>query len=169
MIVAERKSKDVSAGALSSFLRRARKAAGLAGEINVLITANQHMRRLNRQFRHKDKPTDVLSFPAYQADISQEKYAGDLAISIEIARQNARKLGHSLQDEIKILMLHGILHLAGYDHESDNGKMAKLEEELRLKLGLPATLISRSQIKVPRINRNGRSLPGKVKQRRSSR
>ena len=169
MIVAERKSKDVSASALSSFLRRARKAAGLAGEINVLITANQHMRRLNRQFRHKDKPTDVLSFPAYQADISQEKYAGDLAISIEIARQSARKLGHSLQDEIKILMLHGILHLAGYDHESDNGKMAKLEEGLRLKLGLPATLISRSQIKVPRINRNGRSLPGKVKQRRSSR
>src|SRR2546423_1855456 len=83
---------------------------------------------------------------------SPEKYAGDLAISIEIARRNAWKLGHSLQDEIKILMLHGILHLTGYDHESDNGEMAKLEEELRLKLGLPATLISRSQIKVPHIN-----------------
>ena len=102
------------------------------------------MRRLNRQFRQKDKPTDVLSFPSDLSSKSYEKYAGDLAISIDIARQNAQRLGHSLDEEIKVLMLHGVLHLAGYDHESDNGEMARTEERLRRKLGLPTALISRA-------------------------
>ena len=105
------------------------------------------MRRLNRQFRQKDKPTDVLSFPSDQPQKFPEKHAGDLAISIEIARQNAQRLGHSLQDEIKVLMLHGVLHLAGYDHESDDGKMARVEDRLRRKLGLPTALIFRNHPK----------------------
>lgn len=145
VIIAERKSKRLSRDALSTFLRRAQKAAGLKGDVNVLLTANGHMRRLNRQFRKKDRTTDVLSFPSDLASKFPEKYAGDLAISIEIARQSAQRLGHSLEDEIKILILHGILHLAGYDHECDHGEMAQTEERLRRKLGLPTALISRAQ------------------------
>jgi probable rRNA maturation factor len=148
VIIAQRKSKNLSTGALSSFLRRACKAVGLAGDVNVLLTANQHMRRLNQQFRQKNKPTDVLSFPSHQPDDSREGYAGDLAISMEIAKDNAQRLGHSLQEEIKVLMLHGVLHLAGYDHESDQGEMARLEDRLRRKLGLPTALISRNHSKV---------------------
>ena len=144
VIIAERKSKYLSSRALSTFLRRAQKAVGLRGDVGVLLTVNEHMRRLNRQFRHKDKSTDVLSFPSDLSSKSCEKYAGDLAISIEIARQNAQRLGHSMEEEIKILMLHGLLHLAGYDHESDSGEMARTEEHLRRKLGLPTALISRA-------------------------
>ena len=102
------------------------------------------MRRLNQQFRQVDRPTDVLSFPSPQPVGSEKEYAGDVAISIEIAKNNAQRLGHSLQEEIKILMLHGILHLAGYDHESDDGEMAHLEDRLRRRLGLPTALISRT-------------------------
>ena len=109
-----------------------------------MLTVNEHMRRLNRQFRHKDKPTDVLSFPSDLSVKSYAKCAGDLAISIEIARQNAQRLGHSLEEELKVLMLHGVLHLAGYDHESDDGEMARTEEGLRRKLGLPTGLIARA-------------------------
>jgi probable rRNA maturation factor len=109
------------------------------------------MRRLNQQFRQKDKPTDVLSFPSDQPNGSREKYAGDLAISMEIAKENAQRFGHSLKEEIQILMLHGVLHLAGYDHESDDGEMARLEDRLRSKLGLPTALISRNDFKI----RNG--------------
>jgi probable rRNA maturation factor len=148
VIIAQRKPKNLSTGGLSSFLRRACKAVGLAGDVNVLLTANQHMRRLNRQFRQNNKPTDVLSFPSHQPDDSREGYAGDLAISMEIAKDNAQRLGHSIQEEIKVLMLHGVLHLAGYDHESDDGEMARLEDRLRRKLGLPTALISRNHSKV---------------------
>lgn len=159
VIIAERKSKRLSPDALSTFLRRAQKAVGLEGDVNVLLTANEHMRRLNRQFRQKDEATDVLSFPADVSSTSPEKYAGDLAISVEIARQSAQRLGHSFEDEIKILMLHGILHLAGYDHESDNGEMARTEDRLRQKLGLPITLISRVQS----TNGKGKKRPRKSK------
>jgi len=122
------------------FLRRAQRAVGIRGEVNVLITSNNQMRRLNRNFRVKDKATDVLSFPAAQ----NGKIAGDIAISRDIARQNAKTLGHSLNTEVKILLLHGLLHLAGYDHESDNGEMAALEQKLRAKLQLPTSLIERT-------------------------
>src|SRR5262249_50199718 len=132
VIIAEGNS-NLSTGALTNFLRRARKTVGLAGDVNVLLTGNHQIRRLNRQFRQKDIPTDVLSFPSRQPVDSREKYAGDLAISIEIAKKNAQRLGHSFEEEIKILILHGVLHLADYDHESDNGEMARLEDRLRRK------------------------------------
>ena len=148
VIIAKRKSHNLSTGALASFLRRASKAVGLSGDVNVLLTANQHMRRLNQQFRQVNRPTDVLSFPSHQPIVSEKECAGDVAISIEIAKDNAQRLGHSLQDEIKILILHGILHLAGYDHESDDGEMAHLEDRLRRRLGLPTALISRTHAKV---------------------
>src|SRR5579871_3127955 len=107
------------------------------------------MRRLNREFRGKDKPTDVLSFPAYRNGNHAENqgrraYTGDIAICTNIARTNAKSLGHSFEDELKILLLHALLHLAGHDHESDNGEMAALEQKLRAKLKLPTGLIERT-------------------------
>ena len=98
---------------------------------------------MNRDFRHRDKPTDVLSFPAAR---SGTDIAGDIAISATIARANARRLGHTLAKELQVLILHGVLHLAGYDHETDSGAMRrKKEERLRAQLGLPAALIARTE------------------------
>ncbi len=99
------------------------------------------MRRLNSRFRGKSRPTDVLSFPAAA---SANGFVGDIAISLDIAEYNARLLGHSVNDEIRILILHGMLHLAGYDHESDKGEMATKEIVLRRRLALPTGLIERS-------------------------
>jgi probable rRNA maturation factor len=126
---------------IETFLRAAQRMVGIRGEVNVLITSDDKMRRLNRDFRGKDKATDVLSFPAAQ----NGKLAGDIAISRDIARENAKALGHSLTTEVKILLLHGLLHLAGHDHESDNGEMASLEQTLRAKLKLPQSLIERTE------------------------
>lgn len=127
---------------LQRFLRAAQSAVGISGEVNILITSDAEIRRLNQQFRGKDEPTDVLSFPAAQD--GKIKSAGDIAISKEIARRNAKTLGHSLETELKVLLLHGLLHLAGLDHESDDGEMAKLEQKLRAKLKLPTGLIERT-------------------------
>jgi probable rRNA maturation factor len=135
----------VTTKGLERFTARARRAAGLRGEVNVLVAANSEIRRLNRAFRRKDKPTDVLSFPAVARDI-----AGDIAISADIARANARSLGHSTAEELKVLILHGVLHLAGYDHEHDSGQMRRKEDRLRRSLGLLSTLIARSQRKAGR-------------------
>jgi probable rRNA maturation factor len=100
------------------------------------------MRILNRRFRGKDRTTDVLSFPA--ADPAGNEAAGDLAISAEIAADQAVERGHSLTEELKILILHGLLHLSGYDHETDSGEMAERELKLRNRLKLPTGLIERT-------------------------
>jgi probable rRNA maturation factor len=135
----------ISTESLSRFLRRAQRETRVPGEVNAFITSNQRMRSLNREFRGKDKPTDVLSFPAASASPkSKQSLTGDIAISAEIARANAKSLGHSFDDEIRILLLHGLLHLAGYDHENDNGDMARFEQRLRVKLNLPSSLIERT-------------------------
>jgi len=110
------------------------------GQVTVLLTSDPAIRRMNKQFRGKNKATDVLSFPA--GDFAGNS-AGDLAISVDTARKQAREQGHALGVEIKVLMLHGLLHLAGYDHETDNGKMARRERVLRGRLGLPQGLIER--------------------------
>lgn len=127
----------------SRFLLRTQREVGLIGEVNISFAQNDEMQRLNRQFRGKNRPTDVLSFPS-QATNQLPQIAGDIAISIDIARENAATLGHSLESELKILILHGVLHLAGYDHERDNGEMAVLEGKLRAKLKLPVGLIERN-------------------------
>src|SRR5690242_19804727 len=137
VVIARESLNGVSAQALSRFVARARKATGLKGPVAVLLTGNDEMRSLNRQFRRKDKPTDVLSFPAADANGA----AGDIAISLDIAAENAGRLGHPLATELKILMLHGMLHLAGYDHETDTGEMARRERKLRAELELPDSLI----------------------------
>lgn len=133
----------MSEAALGRFVARARQAAGLKGAVDVLVTSSSEMRSLNRRFRGKDKPTDVLSFPAGPDAVGDS--AGEIAISAEIAARNARLLGHPASAEVKILVLHGILHLYGYDHEHDHGEMAKIEERLRRKLRLPVGLIKRAE------------------------
>jgi probable rRNA maturation factor len=135
-------SSEIKTKELDRFLRSATRAVGLAGEVNVRITSDQEMRRLNREFRGKDKTTDVLSFPV--SATGKVKLSGDIAISAEIARENAEALGHTFESEIKILLLHGLLHLAGHDHEADKGEMAALEQKLRAKLKLPLGLIART-------------------------
>lgn len=128
---------------LERFVVRAKRAAGLRGAVTVLVTTSTELRSLNHRFRGKDKPTDVLSFPAEM--MSHGRFAGDVAISADIAAKNARRLGHTPAEEIKVLTLHGLLHLAGYDHEADDGTMARREGRLREQLGLPVALIERSQ------------------------
>lgn len=132
-----------SVRSLSMFLRKAQAAVRLRGEVTVLLTSDREIKKLNRQFRGKNKATDVLSFPA---EPGPEKLAGDLAISVETARKQCTACGHSLETEIKVLILHGLLHLAGYDHETDRGEMARLEQKLRARLGLPLGLIERSSV-----------------------
>jgi probable rRNA maturation factor len=133
---------------LSGFLQSAVAAAKLRGEVSVLLTGDAHIRRLNRQFRRKDKPTDVLSFPAPEIP-GDQNLAGDLAISVETAVRQAEDLGHTLAVELQILLLHGLLHLAGYDHEHDSGQMARREAALRRRLGLDQGLIERSATASP--------------------
>jgi probable rRNA maturation factor len=127
---------------LARFLRRVIDATGLAGEVSVLLTGDEEIRALNRKYRQKDKATDVLSFPAAEM---AEGVAGDLVISLETALMQAEERGHTLEMEIKVLLLHGLLHLAGYDHESDNATMHRKEARLRRELGLTAGLIQRAQ------------------------
>jgi probable rRNA maturation factor len=134
-------SHGLSASGLTRFLNRARTAIGLLGAVDVLLTGDSTLRQLNKSFRGKDKPTDVLSFPAPSEFAT--RHAGDLAISLETASLQAKIYGHTLRDEVRILLLHGLLHLSGEDHETDNGQMASREAKLRRELRLPAALIER--------------------------
>jgi probable rRNA maturation factor len=146
LVILQKKIAGLSESALDHFLLRARRAAGLQGSVNVLVTGSAALRTLNRQFRGHDKATDVLSFPAFSAPGTRRnaRPAGEIAVSADVAMQNAIRLGHSAVAEIKILVLHGILHLAGMDHERDNGTMARKEQKLRRALRLPAALIERT-------------------------
>ncbi len=130
--------------ALATFLRQASAAVRLNGEVSVLLTSDAHLRRLNREFRHKDRPTDVLSFPAPEPVNGHGSTGGDLAVSVDTAARQAEELAHSLATELEILVLHGLLHLAGYDHETDQGRMARKESALRRQFGLAEGLIERS-------------------------
>ena len=123
-----------------AFAGKVLKALRLRGEVAILITSDDELQRLNREFRGKDKPTDVLSFPS-----DLPGHAGDIAISAEIAAENARRRKLTLMEELKVLILHGLLHLAGYDHETDNGEMARKEQMLRRQFGLTESLIARTQ------------------------
>lgn len=148
MVILEKPVVALNKAALERFVRKARRAAGLKGIANVLVTSSATVRSLNRRFRGKDQDTDVLSFPSQASAGSngrRAKLAGEIAISADIAAKNAAQLGHSNAEEIKILALHGILHLAGFDHERDNGRMALREAELRQAFRLPSGLIERSQ------------------------
>jgi probable rRNA maturation factor len=135
------KAAGLSRSGMNRFLRVAQDEVGLEGEVDVLLIGDRTMRRLNRAYRGKDKATDVLSFPA--AEDVAGIFAGDLAISIDTAKRQAVAQGHGLRDEVGVLMLHGLLHLSGMDHEVDGGEMAAREGLLRKTLRLPVGLIAR--------------------------
>jgi probable rRNA maturation factor len=151
MVILRRTVAGLSHTALVRFVGRARRAARVRGDVHVLITTGGELASLNRRFRGQPQPTDVLSFPA--PSHLPWSYAGDLAIAADLAAQNGRKMGHSAAEEVKILILHGVLHLAGYDHERDNGQMARKEERLRRQLRLPVGLIERNRRAAPRSRR----------------
>jgi probable rRNA maturation factor len=142
LVIIQESVAGLSEAALAKFLVRARRAAGLRGSVSILVTSNRELQGLNRRFRGKNMPTDVLSFPAMPG--LMQGFAGDVAISAEVAARNARRLGHTTADEIRILVLHAVLHLAGYDHEQDKGQMERKEQRLRKSLGLPVGLIERT-------------------------
>jgi probable rRNA maturation factor len=123
---------------LAPWLARIAPAAA-RGDLSVAIVSDRRMRALNRQFRGKDAVTDVLSFPS-----DARGFLGDIVIASGVAARQAKDAGHSLQTEIRVLALHGLLHLLGFDHEADDGKMAGVEARLRKKAGLPEGLIERT-------------------------
>jgi len=125
---------------LASFLAEVVRGVLRGRSCSCLITSDEELRGLNKQYRRKDYATDVLSFPSGGA----AGFAGDLAISIDRAKEQAREHRHSLDDELKILILHGALHLAGLDHEDDEGQMARAEARWRTRFRLPAGLIERT-------------------------
>ena len=148
MVILQKEVAALSQASLERFVLQARRAAGLRGRANVLVTTSAAVRSLNRQFRGKNQATDVLSFPAAPPAPKGTKsaaLAGEIVISADIAAQNAGHFGHSAAAEVKVLTLHGILHLAGFDHERDNGRMARKEVRLRRLLKLPVAVIERAQ------------------------
>ena len=163
MVIFQKKVVGLSEASLNRFLLRARRAARLSGRVNVLVTGSSAIRILNLRFRGCDKATDVLSFPSQGAENGKTGLVGEIAISADIAAANAMRLGHSAAAEVKVLALHGILHLAGMDHERDNGEMARKEANLRRVLKLPATLIERVQTAGSRPVRSGSSRPRKAR------
>lgn len=152
-------SRPPSARTLARFLTAAQEAVKLRGEVSVLLTTDSAVRRLNRTYRGIDRATDVLSFSAADSPAGEERVAGDLAISLPMARRQAAKHGHSALAEIEILILHGLLHLAGFDHHADNGEMYRRERILRARLGLPHGLIERAvgESARPQMNRKNPS------------
>lgn len=119
------------------------------GDVTVAIAPDARVRALNRQYRNKDKATDVLSFPASADGLrrgtpDERGYLGDIVIAEGVARRQAHEAGHAIGTELRVLALHGLLHLLGYDHEHDDGRMARLERRLRLRGGLAEGLIERS-------------------------
>ena len=111
-------------------------------DVEVILTTDEEIKNLNKMHRNIDKPTDVLSFPL-------EKLSGmplgSIVISFDTAKKGAEEFGHSVEDEIKLLFIHGMLHLLGYDHETDNGEMREKEEEIIEKFNLPKSLIIRTE------------------------
>jgi probable rRNA maturation factor len=138
----------VGIGPLEEFLEKVRKEIGLAPEcVAVRLIGDAEMAGLNETYRKKKGPTDVLSFPV-EVDLAKPgtlgrqlrkargKFLGDIAIAPKVAQRNAKSLGRGLPSELKVLILHGVLHLLGYDHETDRGEMERIEMRLRRKLGI---------------------------------
>jgi probable rRNA maturation factor len=145
MILNRQRAVRVARRPLELFLRRLQQHLGLgAADVTVCLVSDAEIARMNEAFRKKTGPTDVLSFPTAERSKTvklarlrrDSEYLGDIAISPAAARRNARKYGRRLPAELQILMLHGTLHLLGYDHERDRGEMNRVEQRLRRRLGL---------------------------------
>ena len=164
MTVSDGRGRPVRDGGLARWLSEVCPAR-VRGEVAVALVTDARIHKLNSQYRHRNAPTDVLSFPSDGSRPSTgsgrpepvegripdpaSRYAtflGDIVIATGIARRQGREAGHSYQAELRVLALHGLLHLLGYDHDSthDNGRMARLEGQLRRRGGLQAGLIERS-------------------------
>jgi len=133
------RSVRFDAASLVRFAGRLRRRLAGGREFALRIASDGALRRANRSFLGRRGSTDVLSFPDGEAS-----RLGDILISANRARRQARRLGHSVDRELRILLLHGLLHLLGHDHERDGGRMRRLEESWRRRLGLPAGLIERT-------------------------
>jgi probable rRNA maturation factor len=147
MILNKQKKVRLAARPLQEFLRKTQYELKIANsEITVAFVSDAEIARWNETYRKKKGPTDVLSFPAiagltYKADgkkngAHSQEILGDIAIAPETAKRYAKKNGRSLGAEIRVLMLHGVLHLMGYDHENDAGQMNRIEQKLRRRLGI---------------------------------
>jgi probable rRNA maturation factor len=147
MILNKQRKVRLVARPLQEFLRRTQRELKIANsEITIAFVSDAEMARWNENYRKKKGPTDVLSFPAtagasqkFAARANLAKRAvilGDIAIAPETAKRYAKKNGRTLSSEIRVLMLHGVLHLMGYDHESDQGQMNRIERKLRRRLGI---------------------------------
>jgi probable rRNA maturation factor len=136
--VVDARGRALRAPGLAAWLRRVAPAR-VAGEVTIAVVPDARSRMLNRTYRGKDAATDVLSFPAGSPD----GLLGDIVIARGVAKRQAREAGHPESTEWRVLALHGLLHLAGYDHESDNGRMARVEARLRRRGGLRDGLIER--------------------------
>lgn len=128
--------------------------ASARGDVSIAVVSDRRMRALNRQFRGKDAVTDVLSFPARtpgsfspgaDTKMNPASFLGDIVIAAGVAARQAREAGHPVSTELRVLALHGLLHLLGYDHDTDGGKMARAEARLRKKAGLREGLIERAR------------------------
>jgi probable rRNA maturation factor len=142
--VVDARGRAVRAPGLAAWLTRVAPAR-VAGEVTIAVVPDARSRTLNQTYRGKDAATDVLSFPGGPAARSRKPLAflGDIVIARGVARRQAREAGHSESTEWRVLALHGLLHLAGYDHETDNGRMARVEARLRRRGGLVDGLIER--------------------------
>lgn len=136
--VTDGRGRPISSAGLDRWLESSAPARA-RGTVTIALLTDAAMRKLNARFRKADYATDVLSFPSDERGV-----LGDIAIARGVAAKQARELGHSQRVELRVLALHGLLHLLGYDHETDTGEMAKAEERLRRKAGLPAGLITRT-------------------------
>lgn len=146
MIANRQKGVAVEPRKLEKFVVRARRALELrADSFAICFVTDREMTRLNRAYRGKNRPTDVLSFPTDERSEGKRQgkpkplpgtYLGDIAIAPAVALRNSRKFGRALDDELRILILHGMLHLMGYDHETDSGQMERRERRMRRELGL---------------------------------
>ena len=137
--VTDGEGRRVRDGGLGRWLEAVAPARA-RGEVAVALAGDAQVRALNRRYRRKDRPTDVLSFPVE----SPGGGLGDIVIATGVARRQAREAGHSAQTELRVLALHGLLHLLGYDHHDGDGRMARVEARLRRKGGLRAGLIERA-------------------------
>jgi probable rRNA maturation factor len=154
VVVTSPDSAKTDARGLGVWLQRAAPAR-TRGEVTVALVSDRRMRSLNRAFRGKDYATDVLSFPMAEAaadapaeagafkTTAEDAFLGDIVIASGVARRQAKEAGHPIATEIRVLALHGLLHLLGYDHEHDDGRMKRVEERLRRAAGLEQGLITR--------------------------
>jgi probable rRNA maturation factor len=130
VLLDRQRRRRVDHARLLRVLRDAARTLRVEGEVSLVLSGDRRLRALNARYRGKDQPTDVLSFPADGGEAG----LGDIVISVETAERNARSLGRTLPQELDVLALHGFLHVLGYDHETDDGTMDRLEARLRRRL-----------------------------------